>query len=479
MAIGRQSSTVTLVVLVLAVIFLANDSSMIQTNWLVSSESSSVASIATNSSTTASLWTKDMLGPLREFAGFEKETSAATSASNETAFAEASLTTTSRAMLNSTHRENSQEPTTLRGTIDPKMEETNVSISDGANTTMSGQENVNHTEETNESSANETTLGGGATMTAPMQTNLNVSHQDELLHAQEKPSDFFSACMLTMDDNHFLTEWLAYHYLTLPLRHFIVAVDPNSKTSPSELFDRWRAHGMLIEEWSDENFIPADWLAWTRKPNQTEQEKVDVYITRQNSFMTKCLLELKAKNRTWTLLADSDEYLVLNQHKSDASTIRSMPSIDQPSSTMSFLRQHTNSSSSPCVMLPRLRFGTRESSPKKRHNRDTHFNASTFQTLRFRKHANRADLSMNKISKAMVDVSRISEEVMVVENLHRPIKAVCPKEHLYIKVADSFYVLHHYLGTWEQFNFRNDVRKGEGRARNPKVRLFSAVACFC
>jgi hypothetical protein len=32
----------------------------------------------------------------------------------------------------------------------------------------------------------------------------------------------FSSCLLVMDDNHRLAEWLAYHYHVLPLRYMVV-----------------------------------------------------------------------------------------------------------------------------------------------------------------------------------------------------------------------------------------------------------------
>lgn len=45
-------------------------------------------------------------------------------------------------------------------------------------------------------------------------------------------SDGTAACLLIMDDNHFLIEWLAFHYYVLRLRYLIVAVDPRSTTTP-------------------------------------------------------------------------------------------------------------------------------------------------------------------------------------------------------------------------------------------------------
>jgi hypothetical protein len=59
---------------------------------------------------------------------------------------------------------------------------------------------------------------------------------------------------LSMDDNHRLMEWMAYHYHVLPLRYMIVVVDPRSKTSPSSIFNEWRRKGVYIEEWTDRDF---------------------------------------------------------------------------------------------------------------------------------------------------------------------------------------------------------------------------------
>ena len=64
----------------------------------------------------------------------------------------------------------------------------------------------------------------------------------------------FSACLLVMDDNAHLIEWLAYHYTLLPLRRLILGVDPRSKTRPTEILQRWRGR-IDITEWSDIDFM--------------------------------------------------------------------------------------------------------------------------------------------------------------------------------------------------------------------------------
>jgi hypothetical protein len=63
-----------------------------------------------------------------------------------------------------------------------------------------------------------------------------TSHEfrNSLLSWSSSSTDFryFAACIVTMDDNHFWKEFLAYHYTFLNLYRLIVAVDPRSKTSP-------------------------------------------------------------------------------------------------------------------------------------------------------------------------------------------------------------------------------------------------------
>ncbi len=56
---------------------------------------------------------------------------------------------------------------------------------------------------------------------------------------EDNEDEYFSACILWMDDNHRLEEWLAYHYHFLKLRTVIINVDPRSTTSPQAIVDRW------------------------------------------------------------------------------------------------------------------------------------------------------------------------------------------------------------------------------------------------
>lgn len=67
------------------------------------------------------------------------------------------------------------------------------------------------------------------------------------------PSDGFAGCLLLKDDNHKLSEWIAYHWLVLPLKYLVVAVDPTGYTTPKEILDLWKHSGLGLEItlWND------------------------------------------------------------------------------------------------------------------------------------------------------------------------------------------------------------------------------------
>jgi len=105
------------------------------------------------------------------------------------------------------------------------------------------------------------------------------------------------------------------------------------------------------------------------------------------------------------------------------------------------------------------------------------FNGSDFLTLRFRGHAHPDNVGSNKISKVMLDVSQMDDKVLaptnrvVIKGIHVPLKGknLCSRSYLYMKSHQQFVVLHHYLGSSEQYFFRQDAR--EGRERSMSVRL--------
>jgi hypothetical protein len=86
----------------------------------------------------------------------------------------------------------------------------------------------------------------------------------------------FSACLLIKDDNAILSEWIAYHYHTLNLRHLIVAVDPNSAESPDIILNRWRHNSDIkIYQWKDSDYMSPSFLNMNYLPDEYLQDESD------------------------------------------------------------------------------------------------------------------------------------------------------------------------------------------------------------
>lgn len=312
----------------------------------------------------------------------------------------------------------------------------------------------------------------------------------------------FSACLLVMDDNPRLAEWLAYHYHVLPLRYLIVAVDPRSQTSPTFFFNRWRRLGMVVEEWTDHDFWRSRNMTG-KEPSRTLDEstadlqtKRDRHRGRQKYFYRTCLERMQEQNRTWVTLNDSDEYLVYNhaggvdfptwqdrmQKRHEASKIHGTKPRMQPSMTppttgdegqMIHYIEHERAAGlsyyqSPCIGVPRLQFGTGESSESDVRARVP--NAVTnvvhdLDTVRWRRHAPRNDFVKNALGKVILDVSRlpIIEKLPYFTSLHRPIKKLCPAP--WNNEWESGLRINHYLGSWAAYSFRDDSRRGGERSR--------------
>ena len=282
----------------------------------------------------------------------------------------------------------------------------------------------------------------------------------------------FSACLLWKDDNHFLREWLAYHYQVLPLRRLIIAVDPTARTSPTEILDRYRDRKLMnITEWSDHDYWPAvtrgvKFERRTPYDKLSAREKVDRHRYRQKTFNRKCMTQLKQENRTWTLMIDNDEFLYPNTHVRPKLVI---PSDFQKNKTTTMWERlehahHAKLSpmySSPCIALPRLQFGGRESnSTLVKAPAPPGFNGSDFMTLRWRFNVGRRAFSGH--GKNIIDLSRVSTSRHLNKKqveVHRVIKSLCSKANMGIKHRNSIFTVHHYTGSWEQWSFRVDARK--------------------
>ena len=86
---------------------------------------------------------------------------------------------------------------------------------------------------------------------APTTNRSSVINTTLLDDEFNKPDASFSACLLVMDENFRLQEWIAFAYFTLRLRYIVVTVDPRSKQLPTKVLDLFRSElNMTILEWS-------------------------------------------------------------------------------------------------------------------------------------------------------------------------------------------------------------------------------------
>jgi len=135
--------------------------------------------------------------------------------------------------------------------------------------------------------------------------------------ANDEVDKSFAACLLIKDDNHWLIEWLAYHYHVLPLRRIVVVRDPNSRTSPDGIFRRWRGR-MNVTFCIDDDFLPP-WVSNKYQEGSIDAARLHRY--RQQFFYSHCLKALKTQSQSsWILLSDTDEFIKPNRRSSDGST---------------------------------------------------------------------------------------------------------------------------------------------------------------
>lgn len=267
-----------------------------------------------------------------------------------------------------------------------------------------------------------------------------------------------------MDDNHRLTEWLAYHYHVLPLDYLVVGVDPHSETSPSSILESWRRRhvDLTIVEWNSTTIFQGKNDQYFTVPSYDLED----YLQLQNMFLRNCLLHMKHQNRTWVVLIDPDEYLQFNGKAGELTQTDRVPRgsnhrlvvpglpypsirrkacildvlIDlerhpQPSLPLNHpvwrflkdqgLQNRTTAYVPPCIPIPRMLFGAVESThedlhkmvPRRRSSLSTEtadttlvVNPNHLSTLRYRKHIRRSQAAfstLNGWAKVMVDVSRI------------------------------------------------------------------------
>jgi hypothetical protein len=317
----------------------------------------------------------------------------------------------------------------------------------------------------------------------------------------------FSACLMWMDDNFRLYEWMAYHYYMMNLRFVVIHPDPKSQTSPQPVLDLWRSR-MVIVEWTHvSNFTNATYnVDETNDPTLRDhpdivaRRRAAAHIKRQLDFYHGCARFLRAHNQTWTTFQDNDEFVVATKvaNVSTHEIERGQPGVllkvfqkysakrDDPDIVRRYFESDPVTkfkdwdlwfSARPCVVLPRVLIGAAPSDEADvRRGVPDFLDPYRFDTLRWR-YQSTPRTSRNDIGKSFVDLSRLPASLFDEElprwrnaagnyprgiGIHRPFGNYCT--HPRATATGPPLILNHYVGSWEAFSYRDDVRKGVGRS---------------
>jgi len=307
------------------------------------------------------------------------------------------------------------------------------------------------------------------------------------------PSDGFSGCLVLKDDNDRLPEWLAYHWLVLPLKYLIIAIDPTGTTTPEKIIHPWKTldKGMEIVLWNDVDY------------NHSIDEELDEkhqHRQRQKHFLAKCMLHHKERNRSWVAIVDPDEFITYNTiidddphpylHYDSIDLDRIIPKYDdlEYRNEMYAMRERAAESlakgqtlfdfineakdtepwiSEICYLMPRLFFSAVESQPHELTEANVEqygFNLMNYSTLRFFKHASKGGWIGNHFGKVIVDLSRIKTAQITknMTNIHQPVPSEC-HSFPFRPYETGIFRVQHYIGSWEAYSGKNDSRRSKER----------------
>jgi len=296
------------------------------------------------------------------------------------------------------------------------------------------------------------------TMTTPSLTETTHTHTHTTVSGMQSKSNSMAGCLLIMDDNFRLYEWLAYHYHVLPLQRLIVAVDPLSKTSPEPVIELFRQElNMSITTWGDR-----DYGKWDPLPVDADHTKVrELHRLRQQVFLRTCMKQLQSEGWSWTALWDTDEFLVYNQynktrrHKTlENSTSTSPTDLSERGNVFAHLKQ---SGQENCVPMYRVLVSAKETDSVVVNQESHSLDTRRLDTLRFQ-YRNKYDNNLNGIGKCLVNVQKV-DHTSQVRSVHRPAMGICPSPQWAVCKNNPFFI-YHYLGSFEAYSFRDDARKG-------------------
>jgi hypothetical protein len=150
-----------------------------------------------------------------------------------------------------------------------------------------------------------------------------------------------------------------------------------------------------------------------------------------------------------------------------------IPPIEEPGSVLNLIQQVVDKTAKsvnyPCISMLRVLFGSVESSIEEQNvGVPAQYNATTFESLRWRYHALPHHAELHGNPKVILDVQAIPEqyfESKIVFSIHRPVREYCPShgELVFSNFRKQPIAVNHYLGSWERYSGRNDKRRSRDK----------------
>jgi hypothetical protein len=292
------------------------------------------------------------------------------------------------------------------------------------------------------------------------------------------PNASFGACLMMKEDNDLLYEWIAYHYLLLPLRFVVIGSDEGNTQDPRQVLSRWHNDtGLQYWVMNSSAFVNRHG-PYRRKKQDDKDFHHHQLIYRQRGFITTCAEFLQKKGLRWIAYIDSDEFIVLNKFNQDDDA--SYHTTHSGNATYKMREVLSNMSGNPtvldvihrvgnlvepiapCYVMPRLRFGALEtvSCPESAQVDETaknEYNYQAMSTLRYKQHGGKNHFAANKFGKVMIELSHIKNVSVFPKNVHRPFIDQCPIPVVWFH--DVLFSVNHYTASWERYSHRLDQRR--------------------
>lgn len=213
----------------------------------------------------------------------------------------------------------------------------------------------------------------------------------------------FSSCLLVGEsDLDKISEWIAYHYYTMPLRYLVFLPDPIIEDVANRLVRKWTSL-MEIVPWTDKNWIGST-NATATVARRANEDEFQFRARREAAFYYKCAAHMQKNKKSMVSFQKANEYAAINEEM-----VTNAKKLLQQSGSILTLLNYAHAIdvvNSSCVTTHSVLFSPVESRLENSvdENIPSFLKGLHLDTLEFQR---RESAGANKIGKALLNVSAI------------------------------------------------------------------------